>query len=270
LQEDLWHAEVDDGQISQVINNLVINADQAMPAGGVIKICAKNMNLTEKNQLRLNPGSYICISIADQGVGIIEEHIPRIFDPYFTTKQRGSGLGLSTVYSIIKNHGGLVTVDSVLGKGTIFSIFLSALPDQPTETNDITLDSISGTGKILVMDDEIIVRKAAAKMLRRLGYMVDFAEDGGRAIEMYRQAKESGAPYDVVMVDLTIAGGMGGETAIKKLKEFDADVKAIVSSGYSNDPIMADYTAYGFCGVVAKPFKIVTLSNILNKILCKK
>ncbi|MBN2008620.1 PAS domain S-box protein [candidate division KSB1 bacterium] len=263
IQPNLWNIEVDEGQLSQVINNLVINADQAMPTGGIIRISARNVHVTENNPFRLSMGHYIKITIEDQGVGISKEHLSRIFDPYFSTKQRGSGLGLSTSYSIIKNHGGVIHVTSTLGEGTTFAIFLAAAVNQRTEAERLRLKKLIGKGHILVMDDEEIVRRAAGKMLNRLGCECEYAAHGQEAIDLYRRAKENGTPFDAVILDLTIPGGMGGEEAAVRLRQLDADVKIIVSSGYSNDPVMSQYENYGFCGVIPKPFKIETISETL-------
>jgi PAS domain S-box-containing protein len=268
--DGLWPAEVDEGQISQVINNLIINAAQAMPEGGVIKVRAENLTVKPEHSLPLKEEKYVKITIEDQGTGISKEHLPKIFDPYFTTKQKGSGLGLATTYSIIKRHDGYITVESELGKGTSFYIYLPAsekeVPKRKAEEEEI----LPGKGKVLLMDDEEAVRKVAGKMLKSLGYEVEFAEEGGQAIELYKEARESGKPFDLVILDLTVPGGMGGKETIKKLLEIDPKVKAIVSSGYSNDPIMADFKKYGFRGVIAKPYKVRELSEELHRVMMGK
>ena len=224
IPEDLWPAEFDVGQISQVINNIVINANQAMPEGGIIRVAAENLILDSGHGLPLNPGKYIRISIKDQGVGILEKHLLNIFDPYFTTKQEGSGLGLATTYSIIKKHSGYITVESKLGEGTTFHIYLPASEKALQERKEDKV--IKGQGRILVMDDEASIRKLAGKMLERLGYEPEFASDGAEAVDIYKAAKESGKPYDVVILDLTIPGGMGGKEALKRLREIDPEVKS--------------------------------------------
>ncbi|MFZ0450712.1 MAG: PAS domain S-box protein [Desulfatiglandaceae bacterium] len=265
IAEKLWPTEVDVGQISQVINNVVINANQAMPKGGIIQIVAKNLIIEDRHGLPLNPGRYIRISIKDQGVGIAKEHLSNIFDPYFTTKQKGSGLGLATTYSIIKKHDGHITVESRLGVGSTFHIYLPASEKALPEKDQVRL--ITGQGKILVMDDEASLRKTVGKMLENLGYEAELAKDGAEAIRMYKEAKESGNPYDAVILDLTIPGAMGGKDTIKQLREIDPEIKAIVSSGYSDDPVMATFKKYGFKGIMPKPFESQLLGNALQKVL---
>lgn len=263
---DLWPVEADEGQISQVINNLVINAHQAMLGSGTIQVAAENVKIPEKSFLPLKAGEYVKISIKDHGMGIPEENIQRIFDPYFTTKDKGNGFGLSTSYSIVKNHKGHITLESRLGIGTTFYVYLPASPkDVPIKKKEKR--PITGQGKILVMDDEEIIRTVLGKMLGRLGYAVEFARDGEEAVRIYKNAQESGQPFDAAIIDLTIPGAMGGKETIKRLSEIDPGIRAIVSSGYSNDPIMAEFRKYGFCGVVSKPYTIGELSQILYRIL---
>jgi PAS domain S-box-containing protein len=267
LQDNLWLAEVDEGQINQVINNLIINAAQAMPEGGIIKMGAENVIVKPEHPLPLHGGKYVKISVEDHGTGITEEHLRRIFDPYFTTKQKGSGLGLTVTYSIIKNHDGYITAESELGFGTTFHVYLPAAerPLMGKKSDEETL--FPGKGKILVMDDEDIVREVIGEMLLALGYSVAFAAEGAGAVEMYKEARDSGSPFDAVIMDLTIPGGMGGKEAIKKLVEFDPAVKAIVSSGYSNDSIMADFRRYGFMGVMTKPYEVAQLGRELRRVI---
>jgi signal transduction histidine kinase/CheY-like chemotaxis protein len=268
IADDLWPVEVDEGQISQVINNLAINADQAMPEGGIINVSAINVRLCEGEIVTLPAGRYIRISVADHGTGIEEQYLGKIFAPYFTTKQKGSGLGLATSYSIIKKHNGLLTVESVIGSGTTFHIYLPASEKAPPELRNITAEvAVGGAGRVLVMDDEELIRATAGEMLTTLGYMVGFAEDGAEAIEMYRQAREAGEPYDVVVMDLTIPGGMGGQEAVQKLLEIDVSAKVIASSGYANLPIMGNFRSYGFCGVIAKPYSVEELSKVIKTVI---
>ncbi len=263
----LWSVDVDTGQISQVIQNLINNADQAMPNGGTIQIKVENIVVDKKKELALADGKYINISIKDQGCGISEEYLDKIFDPYFTTKQKGSGLGLATCYSIINNHNGLITTESKLGVGTTFHILLPASDKKEVPKKHVPEKPLTGRGRILVMDDEEIVRQAVEAVLNYLGYEVALVEDGLEAIERYTKARDAGQPFDAVIMDLTIPGGMGGKEAIEKLLEIDPAVKAIVSSGYANDPIMADYKRYGFCGVAPKPYRLQEMSNLLHEVV---
>ena len=265
IVKDLWPAEVDNGQISQVINNIVINANQAMPEGGIIRIAAENLILEENPGLPLKPGRYIRVTIKDQGVGIAEKHLSNVFDPYFTTKQEGSGLGLATSFSIIKKHDGHITVESQLGVGTTFQIYLPA-SDRPVPEKE-EAQVIKGKGRILVMDDEASLRKMVGKMLGKLGYESESAKDGAEAIRMVKEAKETEKTYDAVILDLTVPGGMGGKECVKKLLEIDPEVKAIVSSGYSEDPVLANYQNYGFKGVMPKPFESHSLGKVLHEAL---
>jgi len=267
IDPDLWLVAVDEGQFNQVINNLIINASQAMPEGGTVKVKAENIIARKEQVLPLQKGKYIKISIKDQGVGIPKEHLPRIFDPYFTTKQKGSGLGLATAYSIIQKHNGYIDVESELGVGTTSYIYLPISEKQITIGGRETKELIKGEGKILLMDDEDIVLKIGGRLLKYLGYDVEFAKDGVEAIALYKKAKESEQPFDAVILDLIVPGAMGGKEAIKKVIKVDSDVKAIVSSGYSNNPIMADYRKFGFSGVITKPYKIEELSKVLHKVI---
>lgn len=262
--DDLWLTEADEAQLNQVVNNLVINAQQAMPKGGIIQVSAENMTIHAENTLSLKAGKYVKISIKDQGIGISAECLLKIFDPYFTTKQKGSGLGLATAYSIIKKHGGVISVESELNAGTIFQLYLPALEKEILIKKKAEEKPLIGKGKILLMDDEAVIRTLALRLLKRIGYEVHVANDGAEAIKLYREANE---PFDAVIMDLTIPGGMGGKEAIKKLLEIDPDVKAVVSSGYSNDPIMANFSRYGFKSVIAKPYNIRRLSEVLQKVI---
>jgi PAS domain S-box-containing protein len=264
IPEDLWQVEVDPGQFSQVISNLVINAKQAMAQGGSIKIHAENVTVSDEND-RPAPGKYVKITIADHGMGIPEENLTKIFDPFFTTKPSGSGLGLTTSYSIIQQHGGYIDLTSKVGIGTTFFILLPASGSQFMTEVHQTPVSLSGEGRILVMDDEAMIRDVLAEMLNLLGYQVVTAKDGQETIQLYRESQDCGKPFTAVIMDLTIPGGMGGLETIGHLRQIDPGVKAIVSSGYANDPVMADYENYGFCSMVLKPFIIEELSNILNR-----
>lgn len=266
--DDLWWGEIDEVQIGQVISNLLINADQAMPDGGRIEIYAENVIVRAKEGLPLKDGRYIKISIKDQGIGIPKEHKQKIFDPYFTTKQKGSGLGLAIAYSIIKKHGGCITLESKIEVGATFSVYLPASEEGASIVEDAGEERFfSGKGKILFMDDQRGVRDMVGETLTSIGYEVYFASEGSEAIDLYERAKEAGKAFDAVILDLTVPGGMGGKETIEKLLEIDPEVKAIVSSGYSNDPIMAEHRQYGFSGVIVKPFNIRELSKLLDEIL---
>lgn len=266
--DDLWPVEADLGQINQVIHNLVINAYQVMPDGGTCRVEAKNIIIQESDPIPLPEGRYVKISIHDDGCGIAPDDLNRIFDPFYTTKPSGTGLGLPTAYSIIKKHGGLLTVDSKPGKGSTFHIFLPAsdkiaLPDEGEKTTEI----VRGEGRILLMDDEEFVREIATELLQHLGYTVETAKEGSEALDLYKKAMESGNRFAAVIMDLTIPGGMGGKDTIPGLKKIDPDVRTIVSSGYANDPILANFKEYGFDGMVPKPYKIEELAETLHRII---
>ena len=269
LADGLRMVEADEGQIGQVVQNLVLNAEQAMPMGGTIDITARNVSTAQKGlPAALKHGNYVQLSIKDSGVGIPEQYLSNIFDPYFTTKDKGSGLGLTTSYSIIKNHGGVIDVRSKPGEGTTFYVYLPAL--EPVETSAASVAEETGTvrkGRVLLMDDEDIVRDIASIMIRSLGHEVVLAEDGEKAIDKYKVAMKSHRRFDVVIMDLTIRGGMGGEDAIRKLREIDPRIKAIVSSGYSDRSAISDYQTIGFRACLTKPYDIDSLNAALNSLL---
>ena len=272
ISEDIFPTDVDEGMIGQAINNLIINAVQAMPDGGSIDVAVDNIILENKTTiegLQLEKGSYVKITIKDHGIGISNEHIAKIFDPYFTTKEKRTGLGLATTFSIIQKHGGHITVNSELGIGTIFNIYLVASPEHIT-INRKTNKPVYGQGKILIMDDDEDILNIAGEMLSTLGYEVEYAKNGVEAIDKYKTMLEQNNPFDLVIMDLTIPGGMGGKDAIKGLLALDRHVKAIVSSGYSDDPIMGNHTEYGFVGVALKPYKLNELSEIVQKAIKQK
>lgn len=266
FDSDLWMAEVDTGQFTQAISNLIINADQAMPDGGTIQIRTKNEYIDDADPRLLQQGKYLKIQIEDQGVGIPEKYISRIFDPFFTTKHKGSGLGLATTYSIIKKHGGEIFAKSKIYEGTSFVIYLPASEKTSIQSDDIESRKHQGEGRILIMDDQRNILKMVGNMLDIMGYETTLTTNGVKAIEVYREAYQSGNQFDLVILDLTIPGGMGGAETIKELLKIDPNVKAIVSSGYSNDQIMSNYQDYGFCGVVPKPYTIDQLEEVFNKI----
>jgi len=266
ISRDLWAVNVDKGQISQVVNNLIINADQAMPEGGLIHLYAEN-HLVPVDTSSLAAGSYVKISIQDQGIGIPEKHLPKVFDPYFTTKQRGNGLGLATCYSIIRKHAGDIKINSEFGVGTTIHVYLPACPQKSIDKKGLPKEALFGQGKILIMDDEVMVRETLGRMLQHLGYDTIFAGDGQEAIDLYLIAKNAGEPFDAVIMDLTIAGGMGGKEAARKLRAIDLKAKLLVSSGYSNDPVMAEFQNYGFCGVIPKPYEINGVNTVLHRVI---
>ena len=265
LPDDLWAVEIDEGQINQVLFNLLINATQAMPEGGTIQIRADNVNGNETGSLPLEDKAYIKITIKDQGIGIPKENIKKIFDPYFTTKHQGSGLGLSSTYAIIKNHNGYIDVNSEENIGTMFYIYLPAIKGQMPPKRRKRQELRLGKGKILLMDDDVNILSTVSKTLEKIGYTVEVAKEGAVALDLYKRAMESAHPFDVVIMDLTIRDGMGGREAMRKMIQIDPEVRAIVSSGYSTDTVMANYKEHGFCGVITKPYQIEALSALLKK-----
>jgi signal transduction histidine kinase/ActR/RegA family two-component response regulator len=267
VPDDLWPVEADEGQMSQVIHNLLINAGQSMPHGGIVHVRAENVTVGANHGLPVKSGKYIQIDIQDQGSGILPQHLPRIFEPYFTTKEKGNGLGLTTAASIVKRHDGHIAVQTQVGMGSTFTVYLPASDKPLAPKKKVDAEVVIGRGRVLVMDDEDIIQDVAGKMLTRLGYDVAFARDGAEAIAAFQQARAAGQPFDVVIVDLTIPGGMGGKDTIRKLRSIDPRIKAIVSSGYSNDPVMANFREYGFTDVMAKPYKLQDVSQVLHRVL---
>ena len=270
--EDLWMVEVDKGQVQQVFSNLTLNADQAMPDGGHLYVTLENANISQDGEPNSIKGKFIKVTVRDEGTGIAHKHLDRIFDPYFSTKQTGSGLGLTTTYSIISKHAGHISVDSKLGKGTTFTLHLPAsesgqLPEP--KQSAAKPSTLKQTARILIMDDEEMIREIITEMLKKNGYLVETASDGKQAIEMYKQSLDDGEPFAVVIMDLTIPGGTGGKEVIKDLLKIDPEVKCIVSSGYANDPIMANYGEYGFKGIATKPYTPNKLREVLSQVLKK-
>jgi len=266
LPDDLWPVEIDTGQMSQVMQNIVINAIQAMPGGGRIEIRANNEQKADGGSAFLSPGAWVVITIHDSGPGIPADLLGKIFDPYFTTKDTGSGLGLAICHSIVKKHGGLITVDSQPGQGATFTIALPAIPggvvQGPKAVSAVPLFiPAAKQGRIMIMDDDDHIRTMAAKMLALFGYQVVQARDGNEALALYQQNRQDGTPVDLVIMDLTIPGGMGGKEAIAKLLELDPQARAIVSSGYVNDDVVAHYRDYGFVGMISKPFLVQDLND---------
>jgi PAS domain S-box-containing protein len=265
--ESPWLANFDEGQMSQVFSNLIINAREAMPEGGKLSVIMENFHFNGVPPIPIKPGTYIKIMFQDNGKGIPKSDLKRIFDPYYTTKPMGHGLGLASVFSILSKHEGYIYAESELGQGTVFSILLPALEDNGMVDIIKKTGLILGKGKILLLDDDEQVQKTVDSMLKILGYDVQCAGDGDQAIEMYKNAAETGNPFIAVLLDLTIPGGKGGLDTLKILKEIDPKVKAIVVSGYSNDPVMANYKKHGFCGVLEKPYKIEAISEMLYEVI---
>lgn len=271
IADDLWPAEVEAGQIGQVIRNIVQNAAEAMPEGGGLAIRAENRVLGAHDDVALPPGHYVCISIADRGGGIAAEVLPKIFDPYFSTRQRGvqngMGLGLTVCHSVMQKHGGAITVESESGVGTTFHLYLPAARKPIVAAKAEAPKPPSWWGRILVMDDEENVRKVIGTTLRRMGHEVELAEDGQKAIELYRSARDLGRPFDLVILDLTVRAGLGGQETIRELLRFDSAVKAILMSGYADAAAVLDCEDHGFKGSLAKPFDAEKLQQTISRVM---
>ena len=265
--EDLWPADVDPGQVGQVVQNLVVNAMQAMPAGGTVQISLHNTVVDGPGDPDVAPGRYIRIEVRDTGVGIPESIADRILEPYFSTKNRGSGLGLSVSYSIVRNHGGTLGFESAPGQGTVFRVLFPAAAEPAASSPPAPARRTAGQGRILVMDDEAMVRDVLVAMLVDGGYDAAATADGAEAVEAWSRAAEDGRPFDAVLVDLTVPGGIGGLETLHRLQQLDPAVRVIVSSGYSNAPILADYRRYGFRGVAPKPFRLSDLHAVVAEVL---
>ena len=267
VAQGLRRVEADPAQLSQVIHNLVLNADQSMPGGGVVELAVGNAELGSERAPRMPAGPYVRIVIRDHGVGMTSELLGRIFDPYFTTKQKGSGLGLATAYSIISKHGGTIDVESEPGRGSTFTLLLPASEQASPAAAEPRRMPLAGTGRVLLMDDDGPVRSAGTAMLRYLGYEVTCAADGAEAIELYQRHRSEGAPFALVITDLTVPGGMGGRETVARLREIDSDVRVVVASGYSDGPVLSHATAHGFCGVLSKPFTLEELATVIQRAL---
>jgi PAS domain S-box-containing protein len=263
--ENIFNVEIDRGQIYQVLNNIIINADQAMVNGGTITVKTENITLDQNQNLPIPAGHYVRISISDEGIGISPQHLQKIFDPYFTTRTDGNGLGLSTAYSIVKKHGGHITVASKINSGSTFSIFLPASSLIQQNNSIHAPQGTSGQGKILVLDDNEIIRKSADRLLSHLGYKVFLASEGSQVIEYFKHAKNIDSPFDAAILDLTIPGGKGAKDIIEELLEINPLGKIIVSSGYTNDPVITNYKSFKFSNAISKPYDIETLSKLLKE-----
>jgi signal transduction histidine kinase/ActR/RegA family two-component response regulator len=263
LPADLRFAEVDPGQIGQVLHNILLNARQSMPEGGIIEVYAENAGRADAG----GDAARVRISIRDYGCGIPADVLPRIFDPYFTTKPGGHGLGLATAYAIIAKHGGNLSVESRPGAGAVFTIDLPASPMGPAPPAPIASHVRAGTERLLVMDDEEALRKLLATVLAKLGYEVRTAGDGAEAIALCEQEKAAGRGFDAALLDLTVRGGMGGAEAAARLKELDPSLKLIVTSGYADAPVISDFRRYGFDDVIPKPWAIAEVSEVFRRVL---
>lgn len=263
---DLWQSEVDKNQIGQVIDNIIINAQQAMPDGGLITVVAENVVVTRQSPAAsLNPGPYIKIVITDSGVGMSAETIPRIFDSFFSTKSEGNGLGLATCYSIIKQHNGTIEVESQPGAGSTFRLYLPALPRACPAAVPQVPELFSHSGTIIIMDDEELIRFAIVKILKTIGYSAIATKNGKEAITALQTERAAGRTVDAMILDLTIPGAMGGKDAIVEIRKIDADLAVYVASGYADDPVMARPQHYGFTDSICKPFTIKELADLLQR-----
>lgn len=263
LAEHLPTVEADEGQLHQVLQNVILNAVDAMPGGGRLDVEAHVVRLGEGEKHGLIPGDYVRIRVVDTGRGIPQEYLPRIFDPYFTTKPAGKGLGLATSYSIVKNHDGVIEVEPAAGKGAVLAMYFPAAAGFTTLPPAAAGELQTGRGRILLMDDEEIVRDVGGEMLRALGYDADTVSCGEEALAHFQASREAARPYRAVILDLTVRGGMGGCEALEKLLALDPDVRAIVSSGYAEGDIISNFARHGFCAALPKPFRIQQLGNLL-------
>jgi PAS domain S-box-containing protein len=265
IADSLYPVDLDQAQFLQAFSNVILNAGQSMPKGGVIKVTACNVQLEENEVPNLPQGNYVEISVSDRGHGILPEDMPHIFDPYFTTRQGKVGLGLSIAYSIIRNHAGMITAESEPDKGSVFHIFLPASSEKGARETPPTKSHMAGV-KILLIDDEAVIRNVGSRILSKLGYEhIEFASEGLEALKKYQSAMDSGRPYDIVIIDLTLPGEMGGKEVVKALHKLDPKANILVSSGYFNDPILTDFRRYGIKGVLAKPYQLEELERMLRE-----
>ena len=270
IPTNLWLSEYDKNQIAQVIDNIIINAQQAMPDGGTIEVNAENIPINDKTHATLSAGNYVKVSVTDHGIGMPKEILTRIFDPFFTTKTKGHGLGLATSYSIIKRHGGCIEVDSEPGKGSTFHFYLPAVPDGTYTATSITASQHKGSGTIIVMEGEEIIRDTFSNILKFLGYSVICTHNGREAIDFFKAEIKANREITAMILDLTIPGGMGGKEAIDEIRKIDQKIPVFVASGYADDPVIANPKEYGFTASICKPFRKVDLAELLNKHLSGK
>jgi len=257
---DLWPCAGDEAQIGQVVDNLLINARQAMPEGGRVFVTARNLELGQDAALALEPGRYVELEVRDEGQGIPRELRDKVFDPFFTTKQAGSGLGLATAYSIVKKHHGHIDFESTPGQGTTFRIVLPAAVEPAPRATATGRAELRGAGRILVMDDEDYVRDLTHQALARLGFEVEVARDGNDALALFKAALTAKRPFDLVILDQTVPGGMGGRATLARLLALAPGIRAVAASGYTSDPVMSAPAAHGFCAALVKPYTIADLS----------
>lgn len=271
INPDIWSVQVDKGQLSQVIQNIVLNAIQSMPSGGQILIKISNFKRDNENIPGLYHNKYVKISIQDQGIGITEEDLKHIFDPYYTTKETGNGLGLTICYSIIKQHNGIIDVSSEKHKGTNFNIYLPASNQSSSSIKDreAQIEENHPNARILLMDDDSMVRNMVSRILHRFNYQVEYVNEGNQLIDAYKKSLMLDNPFDLIITDLTIQGGMGGREAVEILHRIHPKIKCIVMSGYSNDPVLANYESYGFSARISKPFSINDFITIIQKVLAQ-
>ena len=268
--DDLWMANADKGQVQQVMSNLALNARQAMPNGGHLYIALENAKIQETDLVGLRPGNYVKVTVRDEGVGIAPKNLGRIFDPYFSTKETGRGLGLATSYSIVSKHGGHISVVSEPGKGATFTFYLPASESRPLPPGNRSVPAapmMKPSSKILIMDDEEYIRTVLPFWLKPMGCLVETASDGQQAIDLYKQSLKAGTPFDVMILDLTIPGGLGGQEVLKQILAMNPGAKAIVSSGYAEDSVVSNYSQYGFKGGIAKPYTETQLRAVLTQVL---
>ncbi len=270
LPEDLFDVELDRGQMDQALSSIIVNAEESMPNGGLIRIRAENRSIGSEHALPVRKGTYVTISITDQGGGIPEDDLHRVFDPYFTTKPNHNGLGLTTAHSVITQHEGCIDVESVAEKGSTFYIYLPAAPVQQQETDweiEDSDESPVARRRVLFMDDEDYIRRTAAKLLEHIGYETTTAAKGEDVLDLYRESLDESRPFDVVVLDLSVNGGKGARETIADLRQLDPEVRAVVTSGYATDPILNDFRRFGFTAALSKPYTVQTIEQAISKAL---